>query len=328
MLTKTEKEYITEHYVNWKPGRFRYWQSIPRYESIDSQEAKLAEESREKPALVFIHGYGAMIEHWREAFAGLRGRYRMYALDLLGFGFSEKLPGSKVKYSAELWARQIRDLLVHKGESKAILLGHSMGGMAAIQFARMYPDKIEGLVLVDSSGLPEQGKLEEEGARQQGRNRFNFGNLLFNAISAPGVGEMMALAMTSTEWAAKAGLVQAYKDRSKVTPQLVEQFQAPLRTPGAALSYLAVTRSFADFQLPIKPGDLTLPTLIIWGEFDKSMPPNLMLPKWQKLFPQAEVYLVKDAAHCPQDERPDLVNPQIAEFVEKLVAKSHEGAIA
>jgi pimeloyl-ACP methyl ester carboxylesterase len=321
MLSKDEKLYINEHYVSWKPGKFRYWESLPNLDAADPQERAWAQQSKDKPALVFIHGYAASIEHWREAFKSLRGRYRMYGLDLLGFGYSEKLPGSKVNYSADLWAKQIRDLVAHKGEERVILVGHSMGGMAAIQCALNYPERVQALVLVDSSGLPDQGKLEVDALNQERKvKRPGFDMLMFNALSAPLLGEAAALAMSASAWAARAGLEQAYWDKSKVTPQLVEQFRAPLRTPGAAFSYLAVTRNFTKFQLPLKSGDLKLPTLIMWGEHDRAMKPEIMLPQWQKLIPQAEVYLVKDAAHCPQDEKPDDLNARLTEFVEQQIA--------
>jgi pimeloyl-ACP methyl ester carboxylesterase len=315
MIKDSEKLYITEHYVGWKPGKFRYWEALPKPTDAGY------EASKDKPALVFIHGYAAMIEHWRYALAGLKGKYRMYALDLLGFGFSEKLSGDKVHYSADLWARQVRDLLIHKGEKKAILIGHSMGGMVGIQFSRNYPDMASGLVLVDSSGLPDQGQVEKEGMAQgKRRGLIDFGELTYNAIKAPGLGELAAFAISATEWAVRSGLKQAYWDTNKVTPELVEQFRAPLRIPGGPQAYLAVTRNFAEYQLDLKPGDLSLPTFIIWGEHDRSMKPEIVLPRWQKLFPHAGVYVVKDAAHCPQDEKPEEVNTQIEQFVEKLVS--------
>ncbi len=325
MLTENEKIYITEHYVGWKQGRFRYWESLPQANLNDPQSLEWAEASQNKPPLIFIHGYGGLIEHWRRTFTGLKGRYRLYALDLLGFGFSEKKSGNQINYSAELWAKQVRDLLIHKNEKKAIIVGHSLGGMVAIQFARQYPEMVEALVLVDSAGLPDQGNAEIEGARQQSGGkrggRFDFGVLAYNAIKAPLLGEAAALALGfSSDWAARATLKNSYYNQAKVTDQLVEQFRAPLRTPNATLAFLAITRNFATYQLPIQPGDLTMPTLIMWGQYDRSMPPDIMLPRWQKLIPQAETFVVSDSGHCPQDERPDILNPRLIQFVEQLVA--------
>jgi pimeloyl-ACP methyl ester carboxylesterase len=322
MLTDNEKTYIEEKYVNWKPGKYRYWQALPKVDLNNPQSEQLAEESQKYPALVLLHGYAASIEHWRRAFTGLRGRYRIYALDLLGFGMSEKLSGNQVKYSGSLWAKQVRDFLRFKGEEKAVIAGHSMGGMATVQLALENPEMVAGMILVDAAGLPDQGQAEREAAQFRNGNRrrsgFDFGELTFRAIKMPFIGEFAAT-VAANPFLVRQGLIQAYWKPDKVTPQLVEQFVAPLRTPNAALAYLAVSRSFADFGLKIQPGQLNdIPTLIIWGEHDRSMPPQIVLPRWQKLLPTAETVIIADAAHCPQDERPDLVNPAILKFMEKF----------
>jgi pimeloyl-ACP methyl ester carboxylesterase len=320
MLSNKEQTYISEHYASWKPGKFRYWQSLPQ--NIPGVSFEQVEKSKQKPALIFIHGYGAMIEHWRHNFEGLKGQYRLYAIDLLGFGFSQKSPGSKVKYSADLWAKQVRNFLLFKGEEKAIIVGHSVGGMVATHFAYNYPQMVEALVLVDAAGVPDQVEIEKEALQRQrqGKRGIDFGELLFSAINKPLIGEMAALALgVSSEWAIRSSLKQAYWDSAKVTDQLVEQFSAPLRSPGGALSYLAVTRDLQSYRLPVKPGDLTMPTLVIWGQHDRSMPVDLMLPRWQALIPQAETFVVEDAAHCPQDERPDQFNSRLIQFVEQII---------
>jgi pimeloyl-ACP methyl ester carboxylesterase len=314
MLTNEEKKYIADRYVNWRPGKIHYWESLP--ETFLDDPAQV-EESKQKPALILLHGYAASVEHWRHTFAGLKGRYRMYALDMLGFGLSDKPNGNQVRYSAGLWAKQVYDFLKFKKEEKVVLVGHSMGGMTSIKFSLEHPEMVAGLILIDSSGLPDQGQAEMQGQNREGSSQW--GELLYSAIQAPLLGEAMAALLTSNTWVARRSLEQSYYDKSKITPQLVEQFLAPLRSPGARDSYLAVTRNFADYQLPLKPGDIKAPTVLIWGEFDRTMPPPVMLPRWQKLLPQAGVYVVAKAGHCPQDERPDLVNPQIIQFVENLV---------
>ena len=316
-LTPSEKTYITEKFANWKPGRIRYWESLPSAETENSGEA------RPKPALLMIHGYGAMLEHWRQTFAGLKGQYRLYAFDLLGFGGSAKPNGAQVNYSARLWSRQVYDFLKLKGEEKVIIAGHSMGGMVALEFAFTHPEMVAGLVLVDAAGLPDQGKLEQEAARLHSRNpnRIDWSSFTYNLIKAPLLGETMAALLTlPNQWAIRRFLENAYYNKNRVTPQLVEQFLEPLRMPGVAGSYLAITRNFANYQLTFKPGEISGPVLIMWGEHDRNMPVDLMVPRWKKLLPQAEVFRVPDTAHCPMDERPDLVNPRLSQFIEQVAA--------
>lgn len=322
-LTNNEKAYISEKFVKWQPGRIHYWESIPTANPADPDAAQKVAESEQKPPLIMLHGYAAMLEHWRRTFAGLKGQYRLYALDLLGFGGSDKPNGSQVHYSASLWARQVYDFMQFKGMEKAVIAGHSLGGMVALQFARQHPEMVAGLILVDSAGLPDQGQAEQEARRENSRpgsrQWINFGDLTFNLIKAPLIGETMAAVLTlPNERLIRRFLEGAYWNQSKVTPQLVEQFTEPLRSGGASGSYLAVTRSFREFQLQLKPGEIKGPVLIIWGEYDRMMPPDQMLPRWLKLIPQAQTVRIPDAAHCPMDERPDLVNPPIMRFLDSL----------
>lgn len=320
-LTANEKVYITEKYVKWKYATFRYWEHLPTVIPDEPATSQYVEASHQKPALVLIHGYGAMIEHWRRTFAGLKNRYRIYALDLVGFGYSDKPNGRQFNYSAQMWAQQVHDFVKHKGEQKVILVGHSMGGMVSVQTQQSYPQIVAGLVLVDAAGLPDQGQAEQEGYHKNSI-RINWGDLTYNAIKTPGLGEALASIFTLPNgWATRKFLEGAYFNKSKVTPQLIEQFTDPLRQAGASGSYLAVTRAFADFQLPIKPGDVAGPVLLVWGEYDKMMPPDNFVPRWTKLIPQAEIYRVPDTAHCPMDERPDLFNPRLIQFVEQIAAK-------
>jgi pimeloyl-ACP methyl ester carboxylesterase len=65
----------------------------------------------------------------------------------------------------------------------------------------------------------------------------------------------------------------------------------------------------------------------MWGQYDRSMPPDIMLPRWQKLIPQAETFIVTDSGHCPQDERPDILNPRLIQFVEQLVASKNSVSV-
>ena len=317
MLTNNEKMFITEHYAKWKPANFRYWEALPNPEFGNTNSETMAEEAANKPAIVMVHGYGASVEHFRRTFQGLKGRYRLYGLDLVGFGLSEKKSGNEVDYSPELWARQVNALLTFKGEERAIVVGHSIGGMVALRFSQLFPEKTVALALIDSAGLPDQGRAEQEAARKQGRANIDFGNFIYNAIKTPFVGETLALLLVNP-LPVRRSLENAYWNKQKITPQLVEQFAGPLRTQGARDLYLAITRHFADYQLPLKPGDVSVPTLILWGQYDASMPPATMLPRWQKIIPEAETFVVQDAGHCPQDERPDLVNPRLIQFIEKV----------
>jgi pimeloyl-ACP methyl ester carboxylesterase len=152
---------------------------------------------------------------------------------------------------------------------------------------------VKGLVLVNSSGMlnPDQPPS-------------NLDQFLFSMTSAPFFGEMLANVF-GNQWGARQGLRSAYYRKERVTDELVELFSKPLRQSGGASSYLAVTRSFNNFLLDVKLGAITAPSLIIWGEEDRSIPPALATLFKQRMLPQAEIQIIPESGHCPFDETPE-----------------------
>lgn len=318
VLTANEKAYITEKWLNWTYGKMRYWEHLPTASFDEPATASYAEASKNKPALVMLHGYGGMAEHWRRVMAGLKNRYRLYALDLVGFGYTTKPKGPQVSYGPQFWAQQVAEFIRASQEQQVILVGHSLGGMVSLQLQLSYPQLVSGLVLISPGGLPKSGNQQ---------NSDSWGRAAGNAIKLPGVGEAFAAVFSlPKEWAARKFLEGMYHNKAKITSQLIEQFADPLRQPGAAAAYLAISRASDKFVLDFQPGQLACPTLLVWGEYDRIMPPDKFVPAWTKLLPQAEVYRVADTAHCPMDERPDLFNPRLIQFVEQNVgATSPDG---
>src|SRR3954466_14462186 len=102
------------------------------------------------PAVLLVHGITSSSRTWRSVLPALAEHYDVIAPDLLGHGRSAKPRGD---YSLGAYASGIRDLLVALEIPRATVVGHSLGGGVAMQFAYQFPDRIERLVLVDSGGL-------------------------------------------------------------------------------------------------------------------------------------------------------------------------------
>ena len=107
-------------------------------------------EAGKGPVLLLIHGMGGNFENWQEVIEPLARKHTVIAPDLPGHG--ESAPGGG-DYSLGALAAGLRDLLVALGHERATLVGHSLGGGIAMQFAYQFPEMIERLVLVSSGGL-------------------------------------------------------------------------------------------------------------------------------------------------------------------------------
>lgn len=259
----------------------------------------LGKPSSQTPML-FIHGYGAMIEHWRHNLHFFAAHRQVFAIDLLGFGESEK---PNAPYGLPLWAEQIRFFLRQQRLEKVVLVGHSMGGATSLWFAHHHPEQVDALALVDASGIfPDDINPVEK--------------LLYRAVGSPLIGEAM-FGLFANAFGARQSLTPTYYDVSKVTDELVEQFAKPLRASGAIYSYLAPSRYPERFMLNAlpRPCDFKGKTLIVWGRYDMAFPPEKILPKFKELLPQAEAVIIERTRHCPHDEDPSAFNAALANFL-------------
>jgi len=125
------------------------WQFAPDEEAkIRYQE--YGRDNPEKRPILFLHGYGGMLEHWNLNIPEFVHDRKLYAMDLIGFGKSQK---PNVRYSLELFATQIEAFLYLKKLDEIIIVGHSMGAASGIYFAHHKPEKVAALILANPSGL-------------------------------------------------------------------------------------------------------------------------------------------------------------------------------
>ncbi|KAK9836212.1 hypothetical protein WJX84_000739 [Apatococcus fuscideae] len=105
----------------------------------------------DKPPIVLVHGFGASAYHWRYNIPDLARKYRVYAVDLLGFGWSEKACVSYEGYA--IWQEQLSDFIALKaGGQPVVLVGNSLGGYNSLATAARYPRLVRGVVLVNAAG--------------------------------------------------------------------------------------------------------------------------------------------------------------------------------
>ena len=277
---------VIEHYLEGAEGPMRYWASEPR----------------QGPPLLFIHGYGALIEHWRPIMRSVASQHSFYALDLYGFGYSARPRGLSTR---ERWAQQVATFVREVIGGPAVLIGHSMGGVVVSEVARSYPDLIRAMVLVNSSGMQPYERPLSPGDRA-----------MLGLIGAPLFGEAMA-GIFANSWGVRQGLLAAYHRKERVTPELVQTFSGPIARFGAG-SYLATTRNAENLVITLQAGEYQGPALLIWGAEDRSIPPSDAVAIKRLILPQAEMVILQESGHCPFDETPERFCTALLPWLEQL----------
>lgn len=262
------------------------------------------------PAVVLIHGFGAAWGHWRKNIPVLAQSCRVYAIDLIGFGGSAKpFPSQPITYTFETWGQQIVDFCREVVGSPAILIGNSVGCIAAMQAAVLAPEQVISVALLNCSLrlLHDRRRAEQPWYRRIGAP------LLQKLLSIRGLGHRFFRMIAKPDTVRKI-LLKAYARPEAVTDELVELLMAPAADPGAADVFLAFT---AYSQGPL-PEDLLerlpCPALVIWGEADPWEPVERGR-EFARYSAVQEFISLPGVGHCPQDEAPEQINPILQRWV-------------
>lgn len=249
--------------------------------------------------ILLVHGFGASTFSWRYTAPVLQEKgYRVVALDLPGFGFTERKIG--FNHSSEARASVIWQLLEMIDEGSGWhLVGHSMGGATVTAMALQKPDQVESMVLA-------AGALSTAG-----RSRINW---LFRY---PPLGRWLRVLSTRvlfTENNVERMLASAY-GRS-LTADEVEGYFQPIAIKDSDLILIELIKS-SENPLMDRVADLKMPVLLIWGENDSWV----TLKQGQNLLariPYAELIVLPGEGHCPMETAPDLFNAELLNFLDGL----------
>ncbi|HEY41603.1 MAG TPA: alpha/beta fold hydrolase [Dehalococcoidia bacterium] len=253
----------------------------------------------EGTAVILVHGIGDAIETWESNINVLGEHHRVYALDLVGFGRSDK---PLIQPSLPFGAQFVSDFMETQRIERASLVGNSMGGAISLQFALQFPDKVEKLVVEDGAAL--------------GKGIATF----FRVFSIPLIGELMS---RPSRWGTAWLLKQIAYDPAVITDEMVELYYGLASLPRAQKSFLTTLRVGVNF-LGQRPqfvssivdnlGKITCPTLIIWGQQDRILPAEHSQVAKNGI-PNAELQILDPCGHGPHFERPDDYNKLLLEFL-------------
>jgi pimeloyl-ACP methyl ester carboxylesterase len=261
--------------------------------------------------LVLIHGFGASIGHWRKNIPELAaGGYRIFAIDLLGFGGSSKPP---LDYSLELWERLLKDFWDTHIQTPTIFVGNSIGALLSLIMVAEYPEITAGGVLINCAGglnhRPDELNLPLRLVMQAFTKVVSskkFGSFIFNRVR-------QKARIRST-------LRQVYRNPEAITDELVDLLYTPSCDEGAQQVFASVLTAPPGPT----PGELLPkvkhPMLVIWGADDPWTPVSggRIFQELNESGQPIEFVSIPHTGHCPHDERPEVVNPLILNWLSQL----------
>lgn len=283
-----------------------------------------AEAGVGEPTFLLVHGLGSSVVKWLDSMPLLARAGRVVALDMPGFGQSDAPPGP---YSPEWLAGGVRAFMDAVEIDRAIVIGNSLGGTVALWLSAAWPKRVRAQVLVAPALPSAPGQ----------RNDFKVLSR-FLALLTPGVGEAVYWAYMnrlSPEQRMMESLQVNCADASCVSEQtrrrLIEEEISRARRPDigrarlSAQRKLAVALSARRATLERLVREVNLPTLFVWGDKDRMLPPAVG-EHWVTHAPGAELVVLPGVGHNPQIEVPAVFANAVLAFVRKLQRETETGA--
>ena len=275
----------TARFFLWKHGRIFY-----------------KESGLDKPGLpiVFVHGIGAGSSSfmWRKNFDVLAQTFRVYALDLLGFGFSDKPAG--VPYSANLYVELISDFIREIG-GRANLVASSLGAAYAVRVADEHPELVNALILNAPAGYSTLNT-------RPGMTGAAFYGLLQSPVLGTSFYNVMASERSIRDYATRT----LFYDYRRVTDRLVAHLYATSHQPGAQYAIAAFLSGYLNTDMASVFARLEQPVVLVWGKQDLSAPVATAVELLQ-LNPNARLEVFDFCRMMPEQEHPEKFNALVLE---------------
>lgn len=252
---------------------------------------------RTNPTLILIHGFTASTYVWQTVAPILADEnFHVVAVDLLGFGFSEK--PAWFEYSIVSQARMIERFMDRTGIGRATLVGSSYGGAIAATVALDYPERVEKLVLV--------GAVCNDEAKQ---------NSLLRLTAVRGVGEIVSPFLIDSKRFLKYRMRRtiAPVNHHLITAERLEAVHRPLRAKNTHRSILASGRKWDAGRIETDAHLINQPTLLIWGEDDNIIPVHNGERLYDSIL-NSRLVVLKDCGHVPPEEKPERFVELVGKF--------------
>ena len=275
--------------------------SLPAERFVEVEgRAVYVEQAGSGDALLLVHGFGGSAYSWRRVIPALAEHRRVVAVDLAGFGWTERVADPDA-YTLGAQERLLLGVLDVLGIEQADVAGHSYGGGIALWLAARHPERVRSLVLVDST-LPSYAAERRRGAA---RSHAAVSTFLRGVALRRGF--------------VRLALKRAFFDDALVTDELVGAYLARLRVEGVVDAYLGLTQPLEEAQADVALAAINLPTLVVWGADDELLP-----ARWGEQaageMPRARFVVLERCGHVPMEERPEAFVSAVVPYLAEVAA--------
>jgi pimeloyl-ACP methyl ester carboxylesterase len=255
-------------------------------------------EIGEGSPLLFVHGLSGAWQNWLENIPRFARSHRVIALDLPGFGSSPMPPW---EISIPAYGRFLRDFCERVGIDRCSLVGNSMGGFIATEFAISEPERVDDLVLVSAAGIT-WARARREPATMLAR---------VGQAAAP-----LALRLQTSgirrPRLRKAAFQGVFFDPDGLRREMLwENFVPAMKSPG----YFDAMTNLVGYDIRHRLEEIAVPTLIVWGRNDRVVPVPAAFSYKKRIGDNAELVIFDECGHVPQIERPVRFNRVVEEFL-------------
>jgi len=264
------------------------------------KKASPAGEGLEKGTkdIILVHGLGGGAFTFRKNIdALLSAGFNVYAIDLKGFGYSERL--LKPDYSHEKQAEILLEFMEKKQIKSAIVAGHSMGGRVTLIAFDKQPQKFDGIILIDSAGLEENGSPFFASTLAQPFVDILYYNLFLNRERL------------------KDFLSSAFYNKDFINDEVISYYLEPFKIKNTNLAYRYILKGNTPYDIKSVLSKIDVPVLIVWGQNDGWIDVRNAYG-FNELIGASKVEIIENAGHVPMEEQAEKFNSVVISFMEKI----------
>ena len=260
------------------------------FAKVEGARVRFVDEG-EGPAVVLIHGFASSLENWNGVREELRRDHRVLALDLKGFGWTDRPEGD---YSPKAQAQLVFALMDQQGIEEAAVVGHSWGSSVVLAMALEQPERVQRIALYDAWVFEEQLPPMFVWARGKG-----LGEMLFRLFYQERADDKIEL---------------GYHDTTLITQDYVERVDEAQHRPGTTAAALAAVRGQRYAEVQKRYHEIEQPVLLLWGREDQIT----LVEDGERLagtLPNSELKIYPNCGHFPMREAKAASTNALVEFL-------------